>query len=194
MTRSTGGRGPDDARPAGRSWRRLWRSWGAVLVMAVVIAVLLRSFVIGVFSIPSSSMAPTLQRGDRILVDKIAYDLHGVHRGDVVVFRSTQALLCGQPAEKYLVKRVIGLPGDRLRSVGNTIYVDGRPLNQPWLPKNDPLGPAIPPTTVPPGQYYVLGDNRGDSCDSRFWGTVPRSHLVGPADVRYWPISRFHFF
>jgi signal peptidase I len=180
--------------PARRGWSRVWHSWGAVVVVSVVIAVLLRTFVIGAFSIPSGSMIPTLEKGDRILVDRVAYDFHGVHRGDVVVFRPTQNLLCGTPAEEYLVKRVIGLPGDRISSRGNTIYISGRPLKEPWLPKNDPLGQQITPTTVPPGQYYMLGDNRGDSCDSRFWGTVPRSHLIGPADVRFWPPSRMHLF
>ncbi len=184
-------KGPGLTRPGGRP---VWHRWGAVVVVSVLIAVLLRTFVIGAFSIPSGSMTPTLEKGDRILVDRVAYDLHGVHRGDVVVFRPTQKLLCGTPAEKYLVKRVIGLPGDHLSSEGNTIYVGGHPLKEPWLPKIDPLGQQITPTTVPPGQYYMLGDNRGDSCDSRFWGTVPKSHLIGPAVVRFWPLSRIHLF
>ena len=190
------GPGPGTAPgPARRGWRRVWHSWGAVAVVSAVIAVLLRTFVIGAFSIPSGSMIPTLEKGDRILVDRVAYHFHGVHRGDVVVFRPTRKLLCGTPAEEYLVERVIGLPGDHISSKGNTIYISGRPLKEPWLSKNDPLGQQITPTTVPPGQYYMLGDNRGKySCDSRFWGTVPKSHLVGPADLRFWPLSRIHLF
>jgi signal peptidase I len=175
-------------------WRRHLIGWGVPLLVAVVLAILLRTFVVGTFSIPSGSMIPTLKIGDRIAVDKLSMHMGGVHRGDIIVFRRTQPILCNAPAEQYLVKRVIGVPGDRLSSAGNTILVDGKPLAQPWLPKDDPLTYPIAPVTVPSGQYYVLGDNRAASCDSRFWGEVPRSHIVGRVVLRYWPLSRLHFF
>jgi signal peptidase I len=164
------------------------------LLVAVVLAILLRTFVVGTFSIPSASMTPTLKVGDRIAVDKLSQHMGGIHRGDIIVFKRTQLTLCNAAAEKYLVKRVIGLPGDHLSSTGNTILVDGRPLAQPWLPKDDPLTYPIAPTTVPSGEYYVLGDNRAESCDSRFWGEVPRGNIVGRVVLRYWPPSRLHFF
>jgi signal peptidase I len=89
-----------------------------------------------------------------------------------------------------LVKRVIGVPGDRLTSRGNTIYVNGTPLRENWS-HYEPLGPAIGDVLVPPGQYFVMGDNHNNSCDSRTWGTVPRSDIIGKVFVRFWPLSRF---
>jgi signal peptidase I len=176
------------------AWRRHALSWGLPIVIAIVLALVLRAYVIGTFSIPSGSMTPTLQIGDRIVVDKLSLHMGGVHRGDIIVFHRTEAVLCGRPAESYLVKRVIGLPGDHLSSHGNTVLVDGKPLAEPWLPANDPLETPVKPVTVPAGEYYVMGDDRGNSCDSRYWGEVPRSNIVGRVVARYWPLSRFHIF
>ncbi|MBO0729958.1 MAG: signal peptidase I [Acidimicrobiaceae bacterium] len=180
-------------------WRRHIIGWGVPLVVAIVLAILLRTFVVGTFSIPSGSMIPTLKVGDRIAVDKLSMHMGGIHRGDIIVFHRTRPTLCNAPAEQYLVKRVIGLPGDHLSSTGNpgssdSILVNGKPLNQSWLPKNDPLTYPVSPVTVPAGEYYVMGDNRAASCDSRFWGEVPRGNIVGRVILRYWPLSRIHFF
>jgi signal peptidase I len=82
------------------------------------------------------------------------------------------------------------VPGDRLTSRGNTIYVNGTPLRENWS-HYEPLGPAIGDVLVPPGQYFVMGDNHNNSCDSRTWGTVPRSDIIGKVFVRFWPLSRF---
>jgi len=155
---------------------------------------LLHNYVLTSFSIPSPSMEPTLDVGDRIIVDRLSFDLHAVRRGDIIVFRRPPQEHCGGPEVSYLVKRVIGLPGDRISSSGNTVLIDGRPLAEPWLPGSDPLAPAISPTTVAPGTFYVLGDNRSDSCDSRFWGAVQRSLIVGRVDARVRPIGRIHWF
>ena len=92
------------------------------------------------------------------------------------------------------MKRVIGLPGDRIASRGDTVLIDGKPLPEPWLPRGTPLGPPIRSTVVPVGTYYVLGDNRATSCDSRYWGTVPRSLIVGKVVAVIWPASRLHWF
>jgi signal peptidase I len=186
--------GPPSRRPRHRAPQPAWRArllgWGLPIAVAVIIAVLLRTFVIGTFSIPSTSMVPTLQKGDRIIVDRLSLDMGGIHRGDVIVFRRTAPVLCGEAVDEYLVKRVIGLPGDRVSSSGNTVLIDGHPLAQPWLPKGQPLGPAIKPVTVPPNEYFVLGDNRTGSCDSRYWGEVPRGNIVGRAFARIWPLNR----
>lgn len=92
-----------------------------------------------------------------------------------------------------LVKRVIGVPGDTLSSKGNTILVNGKPLKEAWS-HWEPLGPAINPTTVKPGNYFVMGDNHNNSCDSRYWGTVPKSLIIGKAFVRIWPFNRIGWF
>lgn len=165
-----------------------------VVVVAALLAIVLRTFVVQTFYIPSGSMEPTLQIGDRILVDKLSYHLHGIDRGDIVVFARPVAEDCGGPTVNDLVKRVIGLPGDHIASSGNTVLIDGRPLAEPWLAKGTQLGKAILPTLVPPDHYYVLGDNRVASCDSRYWGPVSRSLIVGKVVVLVWPLSRLHLF
>ena len=105
-----------------------------VVLVAVLVAVLLRAFVVQTFYIPSGSMEPTLQVGDRILVNKLSYHLHPVGRGDIVVFGRPAAENCGGPEVNDLVKRVIGLPGDTVTLAGGYVYIDGRKLNESWLP------------------------------------------------------------
>jgi signal peptidase I len=165
-----------------------------IILVALVGTLLLRTFVVQPFFIPSGSMEPTLQIGDRILVDKLSYHLHSIDRGDIIVFKTPPAENCGGPPVNDLVKRVIGLPGDHISSKGNTVYINGKPLAQPWLPKGTILGAAINPTVVPQNSYYVMGDNRDASCDSRYWGSVPRSLIVGKVVALVWPLSRFHIF
>jgi signal peptidase I len=157
-------------------------------VVAVALSFLVRTFVFQTFSIPSASMEPTLQIGDRIIINKLSVDWGTINIGDVVVFKAPPNEHCGvQVAD--LVKRVIGVPGDHLTSKANTIYVNGKPLDESWS-HTEPLGPPIGKVTVKANQYYVMGDNHNDSCDSRFWGTVPRSDIIGKVFVRVWPFSR----
>lgn len=138
-------------------------------------------------------MEPTLQVGDRIVVSKLSVELGTIHRGDIVVFKAPP-LVASKCSDNVpdLVKRVIGLPGDHLYSKGNTIYVDGKAIAQPWT-HVEPLTPAIPHVTVPANHYFMVGDNQPDSCDSRYWGTVPHSSIIGKAFLRLWPPSRFGF-
>jgi signal peptidase I len=174
------------------------------VVVAVLVAVLLRAFVVQTFYIPSGSMEPTLQVGDRILVDKLSYHLHGVDRGDIVVFSRPPAEDCGGPEVNDLVKRVVGLPGDMISLSGGFVYIDGKRLDESWLPPTEqgktepgPAGNAANlqhPFHIPSNDYFVMGDNRGDSCDSRYWGPIARSLIVGKVDLRVWPISSVHFF
>ena len=176
-----------------------------VVLVAVLVAVLLRAFVVQTFYIPSGSMEPTLQIGDRILVNKLSYHLHGVDRGDIVVFSRPSAENCGGPEVNDLVKRVIGLPGDVLSlSSNHDVDVDGKRLNEAWLPSSEQgntfPGPAgnrfnlARPYRVPANDYFVMGDNRTDSCDSRYWGPITKSLIVGKVDIRVWPISSVHIF
>jgi signal peptidase I len=176
--------------PRGATWNRRVLEFLAVIVVALLATLAVRAYLFEAFFIPSVSMTPTLQVGDRVLVDRLSYHLHPVHRGDIIVFSPPPAENCGGSRPAHLIKRVIGLPGDRISSAGNTVLIDGRPLAEPWLHSPDPLGTPIKPYTVPAGQYYVLGDHRNDSCDSRFWGPVPRSLIVGEAIWDVWPPSR----
>jgi signal peptidase I len=139
-------------------------------------------------------MNPTLWKGDRIIVNKLSVDFGTINIGDIVVFKAPPdvAKLCGDPVAD-LVKRVIGLPGDRLYSKGNTIYVNGKPLDQNWTVWPT-LGTPIPPTTVAAGHYFMMGDWHSHSCDSRTWGTVPRSDLIGKVFLRIWPLKSIKWY
>jgi len=171
--------------------RRALIEWTAIIIVAVLVSFLLRTFAFQTFYIPSGSMEPTLQIGDRIIVNKLSVTFGTIHRGDVVVFKAPPAENCGEVVTD-LVKRVIGLPGDHLTSRGNTIYVNGKVLHENW-PHTEPLGQAIGHVTVAKNHYFMMGDNHSDSCDSRMWGTVPRSDIIGKAFVRIWPLSRIGF-
>lgn len=173
--------GPPIAPPRRR--RHHWAvGWVVVILIAALVSVLLRIFVVQTFFVPSTSMYPTLQIGDRILVQKIGF---GLPRGAIVVFHhppnDTEP-----PLNEDLVKRIIGLPGETISSRGNTVLINGKPLAEPWLPKGTLLTNAIPKTTIPPGYYFMMGDNRGDSYDSRDWGPIPRSLIVGRVFLIVW--------
>jgi signal peptidase I len=174
-----------------------------IVVAAILIAVLLRTFVVATYSIPSGSMEPTLQIGDRIVVNKLSYDLHGVDRGNIVVFTTPPNEDCAGPPVADLVKRVIGLPGEIISLDDGNVYINGRVLPEPFLPpdvRNDNYpGPSTNayalhhPYRIPAGDVYVMGDNRPKSCDSRFWGPIHESTIVGQVDLRIWPLSRIGF-
>jgi signal peptidase I len=161
-----------------------------MVLAAVLLSVLLRTYAVQTFWIPSSSMVPTLAVGDRILVRKALFNWHDVREGDIVVFTHPPLDQCGGVPAGDLVKRVIALPGQTIYSAGNSIYIDGHRLAEPYLPADDPLGPPIAssqhPYRVPPADFYVLGDNRADSCDSRYWGPIKGSSIVGKAILIIW--------
>jgi signal peptidase I len=184
----------DQARPsttrraAGRG--RAVAETAVLIVVVVLLAFGVRTFGYQTFWIPSTSMVPTLQKGDRILVQKAFFNWHHLHQGDIVVFARPPRDHCGGSAD--LVKRIVALPGQTIYSAGNTVYVNGRPLAEPYLPRIDPLGPPIPdasrlhPYRVPTGDFYVLGDNRQISCDSRFWGPITGTSIVGQVVLLLW--------
>jgi signal peptidase I len=175
-----------------------------VVVVALVVAFLLRTFVIATYSIPSGSMEPTLQVGDRIVVNKLSYDLHGVDRGNIIVFSTPPKEECAGPPVANLVKRVIGLPGETISLSGGNVFINGRMIAEPWLPASEQgrtyVGPSPEayslhhPFHIPKGDVYVMGDNRTLSCDSRFWGPIAESTIVGKVDLRIWPLSRLGLF
>jgi signal peptidase I len=199
---TSAGRGRHRApQPRGRRWAI---ETLIVVVVAVGVAVLLRTFLVATYSIPSGSMEPTLQIGDRILVDKLSYDLHGIGRSDVVVFSTPPNEHCAGAPVPDLVKRVIGLSGETISLAGGQVYINGKLLNESWLPAitqhaTSPGPSAEPyalqrPFKIPSGEVFVMGDNRTESCDSRYWGPINTSTIVGKVDLRIWPISRLHFF
>ena len=192
--------GPAGARPRRRRrWRRALAETAVTILVAVLLAGLVRAFAFQTFWIPSSSMVPTLGVYDRILVQKAFFTWRDVREGDIVVFSHPPLDECGGPQGSDLVKRVIALPGQTIYSSGNSIYVNGRLLAEPYLPHTDPLGPPIPdassqhPYRVPPGEFYVLGDNRTISCDSRYWGPIKGSSIVGKVVLVWWHDDRPDF-
>lgn len=183
-------------RPPQRTSRlRGWLSWIAVIVVAVLVATCLRVFVVESFWIPSASMEPTLHgcsgcNNDRVLVNKTSYELHSVHRGDVIVFDKPPSV---SDPDKYLIKRVIGLPGDVISGHDGKVWIDNRPLTEPYA--NPKCGPqaSFTPSVVPAGKVFVMGDNRCDSYDSRIFGAVSESTIVGRAFMIVWPFQRRHW-
>jgi signal peptidase I len=197
--------GPADAGPAGTGPRRR-RRWGRALtetaittLVVVLLAGLVRTFAFQTFWIPTSSMVPTLGVYDRVLVQKAFFSWRDVREGDIAVFSHPPLDHCGGPQGGDLVKRVIALPGQTIYSSGNSIYVNGRLLAEPYLPHNDPLGPPIPDDSsqhhyrVPAGEFYMLGDNRAISCDSRYWGPIKGSSIIGKVVLVLWHDDRPDF-
>lgn len=184
---------------------RFFREWGIVLAAALTVAVVVRVFIFTPFYIPSGSMEPTLQIHDKILVNKLSYRLHDVHRGDVIVFDAPPNGNFGADV-KDLVKRVIGTPGDTVEIRDCAVFVDGQELVEPYIP-HDPDGSPVctdgadrivdldgdGKIQVPPGKVFVMGDNRKpqQSYDSRKWGFLDENLIVGRAFVIYWPISHW---
>src|SRR5580693_1422944 len=184
--------GPAKAGPRRRRRMRSLAETAIIILLAVLLAFLVRAYVFQTFWIPSSSMVPTLAVYDRILVQKAFFNWHGVREGEIVVFSHPPLDQCGGVPAADLVKRVIALPGQTIYSSGNSIYVDGRLLAEPYLPAYDPLGPPVPdasrshPFRVPAGEFYVMGDNRAISCDSRYWGPIKGSTIVGKVVLLWW--------
>jgi signal peptidase I len=192
--------------------RSLLRELPLLLGVAFIIAFLVKTFVAQAFFIPSESMVHTLEVGDRVLVSRVSYQLHEPHRGDIVVFTSpfeTQGKSDGrslpsrivhtvlesvglrQPSTEDFIKRVIGLPGETVEGKSGKIYINGRELVEPYLAE-DPLG-DFPPKTIPKDQLWVMGDNRNRSSDSRVFGPIRESKIVGRAILRIWPVNRLGF-
>jgi signal peptidase I len=177
-----------------------WVETLKIIGLSVALAVGVRSFVADSRYIPSGSMLPTLQINDRLIVDKLTYRFGDPQRGDIVVFNPPIQLereLIASGEQKFreaFIKRVIGIPGDRVTVKGGKVYINGRVLPENYLDE-PPLyqwssTELTPDGIVPPGHYLVLGDNRNNSYDSHYWGFVPKDKIIGRAIVRFWPINR----
>jgi len=166
------------------------RETAEVLVLAVAIAAGFRTFVAESRFIPSGSMIPTLKIDDRLMVEKITYLFHSPERGDIVVFSAPDRLIAQEPSQdksRALIKRVIGLPGDKVEGMDGQIFVNDQPLAENYI--SAPINRNFLPVVVPPQSYFVMGDNRNNSYDSRFWGFVPRDHIIGKAAFRTFPFN-----
>jgi len=154
------------------------------IVFSVILALLIRNFALASYYIPSGSMEPTLDIRDRLLADRFSYTfkLREPRRGDIMIFKFP-----GDPRQDF-IKRIIGLPGERVKIENGTVYINGQPLNEPYI--MEPPRYSMEEVVVGKDEYFVLGDNRNRSADSHVWGFVPKKNLVGRALLIYWPISR----
>jgi len=153
------------------------------VVIAIILALIIRAFLFQFFWIPSRSMEPTLLINDRIIVTRFSYWVKEPNRGDVVVFK--------YPLEtkKDYVKRLIGLPGEKVQVINSKLYINDILVEEPYLPQGVKTA-DFGPVQVPPDRYFMMGDNRNNSSDSRVWGFVSDDLLIGKSQVIYWPISR----
>lgn len=204
---------PDHPVAPRRSQRgSFWKELPILVVVAFVVALLVKTFVLQAFFIPSASMLPTLREGDRVIVEKIGYRIGEPERGDVVVFERDLPVL-GGPAEDQpfwtdiidafrglfgfptggtqdFIKRVVGVGGDTLQGFEGRLLVNGEPLDEPYLTEGTTTG-DFGPTQVPEGMIFVMGDNRENSDDSRSFGPIPVDTVIGHAFLLVWPPSEF---
>jgi signal peptidase I len=184
---------------------------GSVIELVIIVAVALglalgiQAFLIKPFRIPSVSMEPTLDVGQRVLVDRVSE-----HFTSLVVFKPPKGAdedQCGMPnkppnepcprptpdrSDTNFIKRIVGLPGDRLKVIAGRVYIDGKQLNEPYINPDGSCDICNEPReiTIPPGHFFMMGDNRGQSADSREWGPVPKKWIIGKAFFTYWPPGR----
>jgi signal peptidase I len=162
----------------------------SLLVALIVVFGLIRPFVAEAFYVPSESMVPTLEIGDRVLVNKFIYHFTEPERGHIVVFEVETT----SGAEQHLVKRVVGLPEDEIAVREGVLLVNGMPQKEPYLNPALPDESSFGPIEVPPEHVFVMGDNRGRSADSRFIGPVPETEIAGKVILRVWPPNRLRLF
>lgn len=165
------------------TWSLVWELAHDLSVAALVCFFLI-AFVAQAFRVQGTSMQPLLADDERIIVNKLVYRLHPIERGDVVVFWYPR-----DPSVSF-IKRVVGLPGETVELRSGTLYVDGRRVDEGYIDPAFREFDSSPPVEVPPGHYYVLGDHRSSSNDSRNWGEVPERYIYGKAFFRFWPLDR----
>ena len=181
--------------------------WIKSILIALILALFIRTFIVQAYKIPSGSMEPTLLIGDYLLVNKLAYGIRTPFKNDFIYFRRIpkrqEVIVFSYPVNPKLdfIKRVIGLPGDTIEIIDKKVYVNGKPLKEPYVRFTDPhiyprsITPRdnYGPVKVPSGYVFVLGDNRDQSCDSRFWGFVPIKNIKGRAMIIYFSWDSKHF-
>lgn len=176
---------------ANKKMNYLMKEWVEPIIIAVILALIIRTFVVQAFKIPTGSMKPTLVEGDRLLVNKFIYKFKKPERGDVIVFISPE------DRKKDFIKRLVALPGEDVEISNGTIFIDGRAVDSDSIMKEryyynrGEFGKEGEVLKVPVDSYYVLGDNSISSRDSRYWGFLSKKDLIGKAFLIYWPPTRF---
>ncbi len=175
--------------------------WLVTIVGAVAIVLAIKAWVVNPYRIPTSSMEPRLhcarpgpgclaRYSDRVLANRFIYHFRDPARGDIVVFDTPPNAEQQCPPAGTFVKRIVGLPGETIAIRDGEVRIDGRRLIEPYIPQGRRDFNSYDPLTIRPGEYFVMGDNRTQSCDSRIWGTVPRENLIGKVFATYWPPNR----
>jgi signal peptidase I len=168
--------------------KKIIKDWAFTLVFALLLALGIRTFVAEARWIPSESMLPTLNIGDRLIIEKVSFHFNGFKRGDIIVFNAPPA----SKLDEVMIKRVIGLPGDTVAIKNGLVYINDQPLDEPYELEK-PRG-NYKTFTVPENSLFVMGDNRNNSFDSRFWGVVPQELIIGKAMAKFYPLSDATFF
>ncbi|MGK7919676.1 MAG: signal peptidase I [Trichodesmium sp.] len=174
-------------------WLKIWQQQKEnikTLTIALLLSLLVRILIAEPRYIPSNSMIPTLEVGDRLVVEKVSYHFHPPTKGDIIVFQPPQQLQrYGYKKNQAFIKRVIGLPGDTIKIENGLVYINDQPLSENYIaePPEYSLATSV---TVPKNQYFVMGDNRNNSNDSHVWGFLPRKNIIGRAIFRFWPYQR----
>ncbi|WP_139253604.1 signal peptidase I [Hydrococcus rivularis] len=178
------------ARTTARSkfWQSVWENL-QIVIIALVIAFLIRTFIAEPRYIPSDSMLPTLQEGDRLVVEKVSYYFHPPRRGDIIVFEPpSQLQMQGYEKDQAFIKRVIAQAGEIVSVDNGTVYINDKPLQENYI--LDPPNYNLPPLKVPEGHLFVMGDNRNNSNDSHIWGFLPQQNAIGRAIFRFYPFNK----
>ena len=175
-------------RPTKGGWRGLFTENARLVTIALAIALTVRFFIAEPRYIPSPSMVPTLEVGDRLLVEKVSYRIRQPQRGEIIVFEPPPQLQSyGYSSQQAFIKRVIGLPGQQVQVTNGQVLVDGKPLQEPYILENPDY--EMQAVKVPTGELFVMGDNRNDSNDSHVWGFLPAENAIGRAVFRFWPLN-----
>ncbi|HEX6490291.1 MAG TPA: signal peptidase I, partial [Gaiellaceae bacterium] len=186
---------------------RPWRiaiDWIVTIAGAIAIVLAIKQWVVNPYRIPSSSMEPTLHcagapgceahLSDRVLANRFIYDFRRPHRGEIVVFKTPPSAQAKCGAGGTFVKRLIGLPGETWSERNGYVYINGKQLNEPYIKPGRRDNQTITPIKIGKGMYFMMGDNRQSSCDSRVWGPVPRKNLIGEVFATYWPPNRISIY
>lgn len=180
---------PQPAIPEKSIWDQI-RENIVILAIALGLSLLIRTFVAEPRFIPSDSMFPTLEIGDRLVIEKVSYYLKSPQFGDIIVFNPPPQLQeIGYGADQAFIKRVIGQPGQTIEVKNGRVYIDNQPQFERYIAEEPHY--QLPPVKVPEDSYFVMGDNRNDSNDSHVWGFLPKENIIGRAVFRFWPIERF---
>lgn len=174
-------------KPASR-WKALWENF-QILIVALILALIVRSYVAEPRFIPSDSMIPTLEIGDRLVVEKLSYRLHEPRFGDIIVFDPPPQLQAlGYSKDQAFIKRIIGQPGQTIEIKNGSVLIDNQPIQESYIAEVPKY--KMPPVKVPENSFFVMGDNRNNSNDSHVWGFLPKDFILGRAWFRFYPFDR----